>query len=98
MRIDLITAGFTLALLPTPALVETELSSNERSFVAVVTGAPIAAGICGTKVIPSAFLRIAGRLDVDDADGLFKATLAAIGLLGGREHSEGDLRPAVTTL
>jgi hypothetical protein len=79
-------------------LAEAELPSNEQSFVAIATGAPIAAAICGTKVIPTALLRIADRLGVDDADGIFKATLAAIGRLGDTDYRQQDLRPAVTRL
>jgi hypothetical protein len=73
-----------------------DLSKNEQSFVAITATAPIVAGMCNAHVVPTSFIRIADMLGVDDAQGLFKATLAAMDVLGHREYRREDLIPAVT--
>jgi hypothetical protein len=73
-----------------------DLSKNEQSFIAITVAAPIVAGLCNTRVVPTAFVRIGDSLGLDDGAGLFKATLAAMDVLGHRDYRREDLRPAVT--
>jgi hypothetical protein len=88
-------AALSVALVSSIASAQ-DLPKNEQSFVATTAAAPIVAGLCNARVVPTSFIRIGDSLGVDDAQRLFKATLAAMDLLGRREYRREDLMPPVT--
>ena len=98
MRCRTVVAIICAASLLIPTALAQQLTDNDRRFVVITAGAPVVALRCGAIASMSAFPSVGDRFGVFDSVRIFKATAAAIALIGHQAYEKQDLIPEVTRL